>query len=480
MDKLAGLSPEKVFKYFEEMSAVPRGSGFMDKIAGYCENFAKEQGLRYLRDDANNVVIFKDPSPGYENAAPVILQGHLDIVWQKDEDCAIDFENDGLNIDCDGEYVFAKGTTLGADNGIAVAMIMAILESDTMAHPALEAVFTTDEEVGMIGANALDTKVLSGKKMINLDSEDPGVLTVSCAGGSDFTMEIPVSREAMSGKSVTLRLGGLMGGHSGIEINAGRVNANILAGRVLYHIRKTCDFEIVSVCGGTKANAITNAFEAQLVTKDEKALSDALGEYLESIRKEICDREPGFFFDVTLGEEGTYQVIDAPVAEKIAPMLLLSPNGVCEMSASIENLVETSLNLGILKTDDSSIRVQYALRSNKASALFALEEKMTAFAESVPCRTKIGGRYMPWEFMADSPLQKLCIDTYRELYGTEPCVAAIHAGLECATFSANIEGLDCIAIGPEILDAHTTKERLNIASVKKIFDLVVKILEKCN
>lgn len=479
MNKLTGLSPKTVFKYFEEISAVPRGSGFMDKIADYCVKFAKSHRLRVIRDAANNVVIYKDATPGYENAKPIILQGHLDMVWQKDEDCTIDFEKDSLIIDTDGEYVFAKGTTLGADNGIAVAMIMSILESDNIAHPALEAVFTTDEEVGMLGASALDTGILSGKRMINLDSEDPEVLTVSCAGGSDFTMEIPVYRKAMPGKLVTMRLGGLMGGHSGIEINAGRVNASILAGRVLYHIRKICDFEIVSLSGGTKANAIANTFEAQLVTKDEKALSDALSGYLDSVRKEISDREPDFSFDVEYENEGTYQVIDAPTDEEIVRMLFLSPNGVCEMSASIENLVETSLNLGILKTEDSTIGVQYALRSNKASALFALEEKMCAFAEAIPCRTKIGGRYLPWEFMPDSPLKNLCIKTYRELYGTEPCVAAIHAGLECATFSANIKGLDCIAIGPEILDAHTTKERLNVASVKKIYDLVIKILEKC-
>lgn len=479
MDKLAGLTPEMVFRYFEEMCAVPRGSGFTDKIADYCENFAKGEGLRYVRDSANNVIIFKSATPGYENAAPIILQGHLDIVWQKDADLEINFETDGLTIDCDGEYVFAKGTTLGADNGIAVAMIMAILASDDISHPEIEAVFTTDEEIGMLGAKALDISALSGKSMINLDSEDPSVLTVSCAGGSDFKMEIPIERKKALGEKVTLRLLGLLGGHSGIEINAGRVNANALAGRVLSHVKKICDFDIISVSGGTKANAIPNAFEAELVTKDGGALKAAFCEYLETVKAEIIEREPGFEYEITACGVGEFEAIASPNADCIINAFFLAPNGVCEMSASIENLVETSLNLGILMTKDSVVTLHFALRSNKASALFALEEKMYAFSEMFHCRVVSSGHYMPWEFMADSAMQKLCIETHRELYGYEPTVAAIHAGLECATFSERIKGLDCIAIGPEILNAHTTNEKLNIASVKKIFDLLLKMLEKC-
>lgn len=479
MDRLCGLSPKAVFGYFEKISAMPRGSGYTDKIANFCVDFAETQELRYVRDGANNVVIFKDATPGYEKAEPMILQGHLDMVWQKDEDSKIDFYEDGLDIGEDGEFVFAKGTTLGADNGIAVAMIMAILASNDIAHPALEAVFTTDEEIGMIGAKALDIGILSGKRMINLDSEDPAVLTVSCAGGSDFTMEIPLKRQTVCGERVTLTLSGLRGGHSGIEINGNRVNANILAARVLNHVKKSCDFDIISIFGGTKANAIPNHFVLEAVTGNAEVLVNAFCEYLQVIKEEISDREPDFEFEVKVDGKGEFFAIKTPDADSIIRTLLLAPNGVCEMSANIENLVETSLNMGILNTEEDVITICFALRSNKALALFALEEKMHAFSKIVPCKVATGGHYMPWEYMPDSAMQKLCIETYMELYGYEPTVEAIHAGLECATFSESIKGLDCIAIGPKILDAHTTKERLDIASVGKIFDLVLEMLKKC-
>lgn len=479
MGKLSGLEPRRVFEYFEEISAIPRGSGHMEKIADYCATFAEAHSLRYVRDEANNVVIFKDGTVGYEASEPIILQGHLDMVWQKDETCGIDLEKDGIDIACDGEYVTAKGTTLGADNGIAVATIMAILASDEIPHPPIEAVFTTDEEIGMIGASKLSTDVLRGKKMINLDSEDPGVLTVSCAGGSDFKMTIPLTRAKMHGKRIALKLEGLMGGHSGIEIDSGRVNANILAGRVLNKAKTLSEFEIMSINGGTKNNAIPNLCEVEIVTEDSDRLIPTLNECLEEIKTEIAEREPNFEYSVQSSAEGEYEVIASPDCEKIIFALLLAPNGVCEMSASIENLVETSLNLGILKTQGGEMTLSFALRSNKASALRALEEKLFTYARCIPCSVETGGHYMPWEFKKDSDLQKLCIDTYRELYGYEPTVAAIHAGLECATFSGKIKELDCIAIGPEILGAHTTKERLNIKSVKKVSDLVLKILEKC-
>lgn len=479
MNRLKGLEPQRVFEYFEEISAVPRGSGHTAKIADFCVRFAEKLKLQYVRDAADNVIIFKAGTLGYEKSKPIILQGHLDMVWQKDSDCDIDFEREGLRLVFDEKYVAAKGTTLGADNGIAVAMIMAILESDSIAHPPIEAVFTSDEEVGMIGANQLDTELLCGRRMINIDSENPEVLTVSCAGGSDFIMTLPAVRRAVTGQKICLSLHGLQGGHSGIEIDKGRVNANVLALRVLNHMQTFTNIQLISISGGTKPNAIPRTCIAEFVVEDAESILPHIQEYLHEIKTEIAEREPEFAYSVKSEAKAGYSAVSAQDTEKIISALLLAPNGVQEMSASINGLVETSLNMGILATEEKEIRVHFALRSNKASALRALEEKLFAFAKWMDCRAETGGYYAPWEFKKDSDMQKLYIDAYREICGSEPSVEAIHAGLECAVFSGSIQGLDCISVGPGILDAHTTNERLDIASVQKIYSLVLRCLEKC-
>ena len=476
MSQVNELSPKNVFKYFCEMSAIPRGSGNMKGIADYVENFAKENSLRSYRDEANNVVIYKNASAGYENTEPVILQGHLDIVCQKEADREIDFERDGLDIYFDGEYVRARGTTLGADNGIAAAMILAILASNDVAHPAIEAVFTTDEEIGMLGAMALDMSVLSAKKLINLDSEEDDVLTVSCAGGSDFCVEIPTDRKTVKGTLVTLELSGLLGGHSGIEIDKGRVNADILAGRVLSHIKT--DFDMISVDGGNKDNAIPLSHKAVLCTAAPDALTRELEEYLALVKKEISEREGGFEYKISAGDAGEYAVFSDVCKKDILYALLLVPNGVVDMSASIKGLVETSLNLGVLATSESKIRLGFALRSNKQSALVFLEEKMVAFFSRMNCEIETGGHYPPWEYKEDSALQKLFCECYKAQRGTEPKVEAIHAGLECGTFASKIDGLDCIAIGPTMFDVHTTGERLLVSSVEQTYELLLDILKK--
>ncbi len=476
MSDVRELDPKSVFKYFSQMSLIPRGSGNMKGIADYVEAFAKKRGLRSYRDAANNVVIYKDAAAGYEGAAPIILQGHLDIVCQKDADREIDFEREGLDIYADGEYVRARGTTLGADNGIAAAMILAILESTDLPHPALEAVFTTDEEIGMLGAMALDMSVLSAKKLINLDSEEDDVLTVSCAGGSDFCVKIPTGREKVSGTMVTLKLFGLLGGHSGIEIDKGRVNADILAGRVLSHLKT--DFDIVSVDGGNKDNAIPCAHNAVLCTAVPDVLTRELEEYLELVKKEISEREPNFDYEICLGETGEYAVFSKECKRDILHTLLLVPNGVIDMSASIKGLVETSLNLGVLDTREDEIRLGFALRSNKQSALVFIEERLAAFFAPIECEVETGGHYPPWEYKEDSELQKLFCECYKAQRGSEPKVEAIHAGLECGTFASKIEGIDCIAIGPTMFDVHTTGERLLISSVAQTYELLLDILKK--
>ena len=475
--KLENLKPERVFKYFEEISMIPRGSGNMEKIADYCQGFAEKNNLKFIRDDANNVIVYKSPTKGYENSKPVILQGHLDMVCQKEEGLDFDFEKDGLNLYVDGDYLRAKGTTLGADNGIAVAMIMAILEDKNMPHPPIEALFTTDEEIGMIGAEKLSAKFLTGKRMVNLDSEEMNVITVSCAGGSDFEMTLPVKREKVKAEKINIFISGLKGGHSGVEINAGRVNANILAGRILGFANEISDARIIEVSGGDKGNAIPCTSKISLVSDQPEKLFTELNRYMETVKDEIADREPDFYWEITDCGMGEYEVFAKETSQKLIFVLNCCLNGVIQMSASIENLVETSLNLGILKTEKDKILMLFALRSNKKSSLEYLEQRLKIFAKQLKFEFKTSGHYPPWEFKKDSELQEICEQTYIDMFGTKPVIAAIHAGLECATLSAKIRGLDCISIGPDLKDVHTVNEKLSISSTHAIYNFVKELLK---
>lgn len=479
MSKLSDLNPTRVFHYFEQISDIPRGSGNQGKISDFCEAFAKKHKLKYIRDDANNIIIFKDATYGYENTQPVILQGHLDMVCQKTAESEIDFQNDGVDIYVDGDFIKARGTTLGADNGIAVAMILAILESHTIPHPPIEAVFTTDEETGMIGANTLDFSKLKSKIMINIDSEEQDVLTVSCAGGSDFKVFLPLSRNELQGTHVTINLKGLKGGHSGIEINAGRVNADILAGRILNYAKKISDFSLISVSGGDKRNAIPRSCTIELVTDNPDAFKVYICEYAQIIKSEISDREPDFNMTTEIKENGIFSVMEKADRDKLINMILSAPNGVMVMSTTIENLVETSLNLGVLETDENQMVMEFALRSNKMSALTFLKERMTAFAEIFDCDIETGGSYPPWELVSFSPLQKLYISSYQTVTQKDIRVSAIHAGLECAVFADNIKDLDCISVGPDMFDVHTTSERLSISSTETVYNVIVELLKNC-
>lgn len=471
-------TPE-VFRYFEEICAIPHGSGNMDAISDYCVRFAQENGLRVLTDGAKNVVIYKPGTKGYENSEPIILQGHLDMVCQKREDTDINFEKDGINTYTDGDFIKAKGTTLGADNGIAVAMLMSILASRDLPHPPIEAVFTTDEEIGMVGAKALDCTVLKGRKMINLDSEEAEILTVSCAGGSDFVSFMPTEKTAVHGTKVLLEIGGLKGGHSGVDIDKRRVNANMLAGRILNLAKKTADFHLIKINGGTKVNAIPFCCKAELVVEDAESFINKTEEYISALKNEIGDREEALEVGLRAETTGDFEVLTPYAKDKLIYLLLTTPNGVVDMSAAIDGLVETSLNLGILSTEENGIVMQYALRSNKASALDFLEDRLTEFAVYNGCEAQISCRYEPWEFKKDSPLQKLYTDAFCERFGHKPKIAAIHAGLECAVFAGEIEGLDCISVGPDMFDVHTVNEKLSISSAEEIFELLCDVLKKC-
>ncbi len=479
MARLNSLNPERVFNYFEQICAIPRGSENMKAISQYCIDFAKNHSLEAVRDEADNVIIYKPATTGYESSEPIILQGHLDMVCQKTDDCNIDFDKDGLDVYIDGDFVKAKGTSLGADNGIAVAMILAILESSDISHPAIEAVFTTDEEIGMCGAMVLDMKKLNAKRMINLDAEEDDILTVSCAGGSDFRITMPIEFENKKGNRIDISLKGLRGGHSGVEINSNRVNANKLAARFLNHMKNICEFELISINGGDKGNAIPNSCQISLCTDNASSFETAANDCLAVIKAEISDREPQFSYDICISENTDCKAIKSDIKDKLIFGLLIVPNGVCEMSSEIENLVESSQNLGILKTTDSEIILHFTLRSNKQSALNFLEDRMKAFADSLNSEYEASGHYPPWEFNSNSQLQNIYKECFVQEFGTIPKVEAIHAGLECGIFSSAIDGLDCIAMGPSLFDVHTVNERLSITSTEKIYNLLIKILKSC-
>ncbi len=476
MSLTVNCDAKRVFDYFYEISQIPHGSGDMEKISSYCVNFAKTHSLNYYIDGAKNVIIYKSASKGYEAAAPIILQGHSDMVCQKTAKSEIDFKNDPLELYIDGDFLKARETTLGADNGIAVAMVLAILENNEIDHPEIQAVFTTDEEVGMLGAAVLDMQALTAKRMINLDSEDEGVVTVSCAGGADFKMQIPAKREKISGNALKITLFGLLGGHSGVDINKHRVNADRLVGRILNELKKQFDFRLVSLIGGDKSNAIANRCEVELVAEKAEALVNAFNAYAQTVKQEIAPYESGFDWQIEKATSGEYNAFDDQTTQDVIFALLCVPNGILKMSAEIEGLVETSLNLGILKTEEAFITMQFALRSNKESSLTALISKMQCFADYLGVEAEVGGYYPPWEYRASSPLREAYEKVYKRLYGKASKAEAIHAGLECSMFASRIKDIDCIAIGPSLIDVHTVNERASISSIDRTYKLILEIL----
>lgn len=466
----------RVLKIFKEITKIPRGSTNMKPIADYCENFAKDNGLECTRDDADNIIIFKQATPDKADAEPIILQGHLDMVCQVSADSSHDFFEKGPQIIVDGDFLKADNTTLGADDGIGVAVILAILESESISHPPIEAVLTTDEEIGMIGAASLDMSKFKSKRMINLDGEEDDTVTVSCAGGSDFRLSLPKEFENYSGEAITIKLLGLKGGHSGVDIDKNRVNANILAGRVLNHLFNDNDFRIAKINGGDKCNAITTECKITLITKNQN-LTAVANDYLEMIKTEISAREPNFNFEISV-ESDSNSAFTKTLTEKIIFVLLNAPHGVINMSAEIEDLVETSLNLGILKSTEEAVLFQFALRSNKMTAMKYLEERLVSLGKLLDASYETFGHYPPWEYKADSRLQEIYAESFLEHYGFAPKIKAIHAGLECGVFDSQIQGLTAIAVGPQMYDVHTVNERLSISSTENFCHLISKVLKR--
>ena len=478
MHILDGLQPQAVFSFFEELSAIPHGSRHTKAISDWCVAFAKARGLAVRQDGANNVVIVKEAAPGYEQAPTVMLQGHLDMVCEKEPGCAKDMEREGLELATDGSYVWAKGTTLGGDDGIAVAMVLAILDAKDLPHPRLEAVFTTDEEIGMLGAAALDAAGLRSKYLLNLDSEEEGVFTVSCAGGARASVLLPLARAPYAGKALRLTVDGLQGGHSGVEIDKGRANADLLLGRVLAGMQLAgVDFRLVDVAGGLKDNAIPVSCTAVLRAADPAAVCAAAAKTDAAFRAEYQTADPGVHVHAeSCGDERA--AMDEATTRRVVCLLSLAPNGIQEMSRDIPGLVQTSLNLGILGCSGEQLEASFCLRSSVASQKTMMRERLDTLAALLGGRVEYSGDYPAWEYKKESALRERMTEVYRAQYGKEPEIAAIHAGVECGLFCGKLPGLDCVSFGPELEQIHTPRERMNVASVQRVWAFTLEVLKR--
>ena len=480
MAVLSNLQPEKVFYYFEKLCSVPHGSGNTKQISDLCVGFAKELGLKYRQEACNNVIIWKNGSCGYENAAPIILQGHIDMVCAKTEDCTKDMTRDGLDVRTDGEWVWADKTSLGGDNGIAVAMILAILSDETLPHPPIEAVFTVDEEVGMDGAFALDCSDLKGKKLLNLDSEEEGVFTVSCAGGVrlDCTLELKQERAAdMTGYRVTIS--GLKGGHSGMNINQGRGNANCLMARTLYSAMERCpSLRVHELTGGQFDNVICLRADALAAVSaaDAPAFEAFIKEFDATLKNEYAGCDAGVTLECAKTEAAS--AVSAETTSVMLHTLLALPQGVEEMSADFPGLVQTSLNLGVMHLTEDGLHFSYSIRSCIASQKAMLAQRVHAIVEFAGGTVSERGNYPGWQYARDSKLRELVLDVYRDLTGTEGKIEATHGGLECGIFIEKIPGLDAISLGPELHDVHSVRERLSVPSTERVYELVCEVLRR--
>jgi dipeptidase D len=476
MPILDHLEPQAVFSYFEQLCAIPHGSGNTKAISDFLVRFAAAHHLRCIQDAHNNVVIFSPGTPGYETAAPVILQGHMDMVCETAPDCTKDMTREGLDLFVDGDTIGARGTTLGGDDGIAVAMALAILDADDIPHPPLEIVITVDEETGMLGAAALDASVLKGRTMLNLDSEDEGVLTVSCAGGNVSVCTLPVTRAPFSGTALTVTVGGLLGGHSGAEIDKGRANSSMLLGRVLYALEQKTPLRVISVSGGLKDNAIPTASVA-LVAADASAVQAVCAEMDAAFKKEYRVNDPAITVSVRPAETDLLP-LDESSSRSVVCMLTCLPNGIQAMSADMPGLVQTSLNLGILTTGDDAVHASFSVRSSVATQKQMLIQRLRCLMERLGGSVSTHGEYPGWEYMPQSPLRDLMVQVFTDQYGYAPKVEAIHAGLECGLFSAKLSGLDCVSFGPDLKEIHTFRESMSVASVQRVYAMVVETLKR--
>ncbi len=480
MGVLSNCEPKKVLEFFEMLCSVPHGSGNTKQISDLCVKFAKDRGLEYHQDALNNVIIIKEASAGYENEPALILQGHMDMVCEKVEGSTHDFMKDGLKLIVDGDWLHADGTTLGGDDCIALAMAMAALDDDTLSHPRLEAVFTVDEEVGMEGAFGIDCSPLKAKAMLNLDSEEEGVLTVGCAGGMRADCVIPVKRENITLSTAKITISGLIGGHSGAEIDKGRANSNILMGRVLHALEKAAPVRLVELYGGRADNVITNRTDAVIAfdSKDLAALSDAAAKMAASFKKEYNPADPDIAVSFEPDGEKELDAVSLDDTKRIICALMCTPQGVQEMSQKLKGLVQTSLNMGVLKLEKDRLTAGYSVRSSIGTQKEMLGERLSLLYGALGGGVSFRGAYPAWEYADNSPLRDKVAAIFEEQYGRKPEVVMTHGGLECGLFGEKIPGLDTVALGPDLIDIHSPKEKLNLPSLERTWNLVRAIIER--
>ena len=474
--KLAALEPSAVFGYFEALCGIPHGSRNTKAISDYLVEFAKEQGIRFIQDESNNVILFCDGTCGMEDREPVILQGHMDMVCEKDADCPLNMDTDALELAHDGISVFARGTTLGGDDGIALAYAMALIADKSIPHPPLEVIVTVDEEIGMLGASSIDVSMLKGRRMINLDSEDEGVFTVSCAGGARATLKLNVERKMVYGPCIRLSVDGLQGGHSGAEIHKNRANANKVMGEFMSRILKLMPLCLTSFSGGSKDNAIPRSCSANAVAMGiglERI--NAIAEELQKEIRETYDEPEATIQAFDVDALGGNSLTTEDTARAVA-LLCAVPNGVRSYSADIPGLVQTSLNLGIAKLGEH-FSLTFSVRSSVNQEKEELLQKLRDLCAFYDGSYSQMGEYPAWEYRKDSPLRDTMVDIYKKMYGKEPQVLTIHAGLECGLLGEKLPGLDCVSIGPQMHDIHTSREKLEIASTQRVWEYLLTVLK---
>ncbi len=479
MALLEKLEPKNVFHFFEEISKIPRSSGDTKAISDYCVAFAKVRGLYVRQDKINNVIIKKPATFGRENHKGVIIQGHLDMVAEKRITSNHDFDKDGLDLYVEDGYLKAKDTTLGGDDGIAIAYALALLDSDNISHPNLEVIFTIDEETGMDGAKAIDLSDINSKYLLNIDSEEEGVFVAGCAGGAKVKCNIPYRTVIKEGLKCTLFVEGLKGGHSGVEIDKERGNADIIAARVLSQILKTINIDCIEICGGNKDNAIPRECLINFLvdSKQIEKLKIIIFEIEKVLKKEYTSSDSGIKLGLFVGNSETHSVIIDEDLKNILFYLNNIPNGIMHMNYDIKGLVETSLNLGILNTKDNHMTAVSAVRSSVSTRRKMIIDKLDDFAQKCGGFIEVHGSYPEWEYKKDSELRQVMIDTYKELYNKEPVIDIIHAGLECGYLLEKKPDLDAVSFGPDIFDIHTTEEKMSIESVERVYKFLIEVLK---
>lgn len=469
------IEPKNVFNWFYEINQIPRCSGDEKRVSDFLVNFAKQRNLEFYQDEVYNVVIKKNGTSGYENSDPVIIQGHMDMVCVKEKDSNHNFDTDSIEMYVEDGFVKAKGTTLGADDGIAVAMAMAILDSDDIAHPPLEVLITTNEETNMGGAAKLKEGILNGKILLNIDSEEEGYFLVSCSGGASIQTTFTEEKELVKEKGIEISLEGLFGGHSGSEIDKQRANSIILMGRILRGIEKHQDIRISKINGGTKHNAIPSNAIVEIIVNDKELAKKDIESISEKLKNEFRVEEPKM--EIVIKEVEITKAFNEEFSKNIVNYIMFMPNGVISMSKDIKGLVETSLNNAILEEEDNKIIYTTSVRSSTISELDFVIDKLFLIGEHFGADVEVVNQYPAWEYEADSKVRDLSLKLFKDMFKKDGETTAIHAGLECGLLKGILPNCDMISYGPDIFDAHTPEERMDIESTKRMWEFTKELLK---